>query len=87
MMEFNNELQPDTPTNQPMSTEPIAIPRNSPSDRGWIDLAGFLKRVEEVPTQTPRNIYEQFVLVTNGSSSRAYIYEPIAQAWLYTQLS
>jgi hypothetical protein len=88
---INNELQPDSLEirTQEMNElrEPLPIPRISPSERRFQDIDGFMKRVEEVPSQTPRNLYEQFVLVTNGSSSRVYIYEPIAQAWRYTQLS
>lgn len=58
-----------------------------PSEDDWKDVDGFLKRVEEVPTLAPRNMYEQIVLVTNGGSTRTYFYEPIAASWLYTQLS
>ena len=53
----------------------------------WLNLFGFLKRVEEVPSAKPRNIYEQIVIVTNGGSTRAYIYENYSLAWKYIALT
>ena len=44
-------------------------------------IGGMFERVGSVPTHTPRNFKEQFVLYETGGSYRFYIY--IKDAWRY----
>ena len=58
-----------------------------PNQNHWLNLVGFIRTIEEIPTYTPRNIQQQFLLITNGGSSRAYLYDTLGRAWRYTQLT
>lgn len=58
-----------------------------PGQDHWLNFVGFIRTLNEVPSYTPRQISQQFILVTNGGSSRAYIYDTIGQAWKYTTLT
>jgi len=44
-------------------------------------IGGMFERIGSVPTHTPRNFREQFVLYETGGSYRFYIY--IKDAWRY----
>lgn len=52
-----------------------------------LNLTGFLQTLSVVPTEKPKIFRDQFVLVTNGGSSRAYIYDAVALAWKYVALT
>lgn len=52
-----------------------------------LNLQGFIQTLFEVPTAKPKSFRDQFVLVTNGGSSRAYIYDVVGLAWKYTALT
>ncbi len=57
---------------------------------GFVDLlnlTGYLQTIDFVPTAIPRLFREQFVIVTAGGSSRAYIYDTVGAAWKYTTLT
>lgn len=51
------------------------------------NIQGFLHRMEVVPTEKPKSFVDQIVLVTNGGSTAAYIYEPTSLAWKYVLLT
>jgi hypothetical protein len=53
----------------------------------WWNLDGFLKTLTEAPTDKPRNVREQIVIVRAGGSTAAYIYDTVALAWRYTTLT
>lgn len=82
-----NNLTPNVFGMEQAGTEPMPIPRISPSERRWQDTQGFLRRITEIPTRKPRNIFEQLVLVTNGGSTSAYFYEQVDQTWRYVNLT
>lgn len=52
-----------------------------PDDTNWRDINGFILSLTETPAYTPRGAFEQFVMVTAGGSSRAYLYDTTAKAW------
>lgn len=57
-----------------------------PNQDHWLNFVGYIRTLNEVPTYTPRKISQQFVLVTNGGSSRTYIYDTVGLAWKYITL-
>ena len=52
-----------------------------------LNLDGFIQTLEIVPTYTPTRFIDQFVMVLNGGSTRAYIYDTRGRAWRYTTLT
>jgi hypothetical protein len=52
-----------------------------------MDIEDFIATQETVPSSKPRKFSEQFVIVTSGGSSRAYIYDTLGLAWRYTTLT
>lgn len=58
-----------------------------PDEDHIFNLVGFIQTRDTVPTDKPRKFADQFVLVTNGGSSRAYIYDTRGLAWKYTSLT
>lgn len=47
----------------------------------WSHITGFISTKVDTPSYTPRGAFEQFVILTNGGSSRAYLYDTNAKAW------
>lgn len=47
------------------------------------DIMGMILTVSAVPTHTPRNLYEQFVIYTNGATYRFYWYDTTNKVWRY----
>lgn len=74
MIQSNNNI-PQTPE--------ATIPGTS----HFFNLEGFVRTLFEVPTAKPKQMKDQFVLVTNGGSSRAYIYDTVGLAWKYVALT
>lgn len=56
-------------------------------ETNWRDIRGFLLRLTEEPTHTPKGMFEQIVVVTTGGSSRAYIYDTVANNWKSTVIA
>lgn len=56
-----------------------------PNESNLFDIRGFVRTLTEDPNSgflaTPRNFSEQFVIVTTGGSSRAYLYDTNARNW------
>ena len=52
-----------------------------------LNLEGFIQTLAVAPTEKPKIFRDQFVLVTNGGSSRAYIYDTVGLAWKYVALT
>lgn len=52
-----------------------------------LNLNGFVQTLDVTPTHVPRKFSDQFVILTNGGSSRAYIYDVRNQAWRYVALT
>lgn len=51
------------------------------------NITGFIRTIEFVPTDKPKQLIDQFIIVTSGGSSRAYIYDTVGLAWRYTVLT
>ena len=54
------------------------------------NLEGLLTVVDAVPTETPRNAYEQVKIYSNGGTRRLYVYvidSAGSGAWRYTALT
>lgn len=58
-----------------------------PGENHWRDINSFIVNLDIIPTYVPKTISEQFVIVTNGGSARAYIYDVRALTWRYTSLT
>lgn len=73
----------------PSTEENIFVEQNSmiPGQDHWLNLVGFIMTLDIVPTYIPRGISQQFVIVTNGGSSLAYIYDTKGRSWKYTTLT
>ena len=52
-----------------------------------LNLTGFIQTINFVPTEKPKIFRDQFMIVTNGGSSRAYIYDTVGLAWKYVALT
>jgi hypothetical protein len=52
-----------------------------------LNLLGFIQTIDFVPTAKPKRFIDQFVIVTSGGSSRAYIYDTVGLAWKYATLT
>lgn len=50
------------------------------------DLDGNIQVVDVVPTETPRDVNEQIKIYVNGADSRLYMYDNIANSWIFTTL-
>lgn len=55
-----------------------------PNEQHILNIEGFLRISESVPTYTPRNLSESILLVRSGGSTRVYFYD---SAWRYTSLT
>lgn len=90
--EFNNNREPILPEptlgEQPIHPSPDGP---LPTDPFHLqNLNGFIQTIEFVPAYTPKSFLDQFVLVTSGGSSRAYLYDTKftgGGAWRYTVLT
>ena len=51
-------------------------------DPNFVNLVGLFSTGTDAPSLAPRKISEQFVVVTAGGSSRAYIYNTISRTWM-----
>jgi len=54
------------------------------------DVYGFIRTIDFAPTAVPKRFTDQFVIVTAGASSRAYIYDTKPTgglAWRYVVLT
>lgn len=47
------------------------------------DIQGLIRTVSVAPTHAPRNLFEQFVIYTNGVTYRFYWYDTTNNAWRY----
>ena len=45
------------------------------------DIWGVLPTIDTIPTYTPARFLQQIVIVANGGSSRAYIYDTVNNRW------
>lgn len=52
-----------------------------------LNIKGFIRSQETVPTEKPKSFSDQLVLVSGGGSTRAYFYDIAALAWRFTALS
>ena len=52
-----------------------------------LNLEGFIQTIDFAPTAKPKKFSDQFRIVTNGGSSRAYIYDTVGLAWKYVALT
>jgi hypothetical protein len=80
-MDDKHTLQPETPSAANVLPDISLHLQN---------LDGFIQTLEFVPTYTPSRFIDQFVIVTSGASSRAYIYDTKptgGKAWRYTTLT
>lgn len=51
------------------------------------NLFGLIRTVDTAPTHTPRNLFEQFIIYTNGATYRLYLYDTTNNAWRYVALT
>lgn len=58
-----------------------------PQENNIYNIVGFISTLEEIPTYVPRRFVEQIVLVTNGGSTRAYLYDRANTSWVYATLT
>lgn len=58
-----------------------------PGELHVFNLEGFIQTRATVPTDKPKSFSSQLVLVTNGGSTRTYIYDTVGLAWRYTQMT
>lgn len=58
-----------------------------PNRDDLLNLFGFIRTLATVPTEKPKQFVDQFCVVTNGGSSRAYIYDTVGLAWKYVALT
>lgn len=58
-----------------------------PNQIDLLNLTGFIQTIDFVPTEKPKIFRDQFILVTAGGSSRAYIYDAVGLAWKYIVLT
>lgn len=61
--------------------------RTLPNAIDLLNLEGFIQTIDFVPTDKPRIFRDQFMLVTAGGSSRAYIYDVVGLAWKFVTLT
>ena len=47
------------------------------------DLNGLIDVISAVPTHTPKNLYDQLKIYTNGTTYRFYWYDWVNHAWHY----
>lgn len=52
-----------------------------PEENNWLDVEGFLQYREDVPTNKPKHIAQQIVVVSGGGSTALYIYDVASLAW------
>lgn len=89
--EFNNRRDPTLP--EPEAPEIVPFPRPEgplPTDPLHLqNITGFIVTIDFVPAYTPKSFLDQFVIVTAGGSSRAYIYDTkyTGGGWRYTALT
>lgn len=53
-----------------------------PGQQNWGNLNGYIPKLTEEPTYTPRGAFEQLVVVSSGGSTSTYIYDVGAKAWV-----
>lgn len=60
-----------------------------PNEQHILNLMGFIRTIDFVPTAKPSRLVDQIFVVTAGGSSRAYIYDtnPGTLGWKYTTLT
>lgn len=58
-----------------------------PKELNWLNIIGFIRTKEEVPSTVPQILSDQLVIVRNGGSTRAYIYDTTGITWNYVALS
>jgi len=46
-----------------------------------VELGGFIETVSAVPTNIPRNFYDQIKLYVNGVTIRLYVYDVVNTTW------
>lgn len=46
------------------------------------DIQGLIRTVSVIPTHTPRNIFEQFIIYVNGTTKRLYVYDASGKTWI-----
>lgn len=76
-----NPENKQTPLQQSMAGK--QIPREPETE----DIRQGIRRVSSVPTDAPRNQYENIVLYVSGATYRLYVYDPVAGAWRYATLT
>lgn len=60
-----------------------------PEQQDLLNLKGFIRTIDFVPTAKPKGFSDQVYIVTAGGSSRAYFYDtnPGTLGWKYTALT
>lgn len=48
------------------------------------NLSGFIDTIDTVPTETPRNFYEQFKIYKNATTYRFYWYDFTNNEWRFS---
>lgn len=51
------------------------------------EVFGMFQTVTTIPTETPRNWFNQIQIYSNGGTTTLYIYDTVANTWLATTLT
>ena len=65
---------------------PMSLDIPSAENPTFDTLIGKIQTVSVVPTQIPRNLYEQIVIYVSGATLRLYVYDNTNKAWRYSTL-
>lgn len=84
-LEGLNRLPEPTIGEQP--THPIPADSNPTIEKDLVNVTGFFRTQEAVPTAKPKSVIDQVILVWSGGSARAYFYDTINLGWRYTALT
>lgn len=84
---INNKPVTSTMKDRLPSEEQIKSTQILPNEINWLNIIGFIRTKEEVPSTIPQTLSDQLVIVRNGGSTRAYLYDTTGITWNYVALS
>ncbi len=60
-----------------------------PDEQHLLNISGFIRTIDFVPTAKPKSFFDQIFIVTAGGSSRYYVYDTNigTLGWKYTALT